>query len=45
MSRNWLHIYEGVTRQRWLLFTMLFAALKYGRSDLLKSSAQAGNFA
>ena len=35
LTRNWLHIYEGVTRQRWLLFTTLCAALRYGRSDLL----------
>ena len=35
MSRKWLHVYEGVTRQRWLLFTMFCAALRYGRSDLL----------
>jgi FkbM family methyltransferase len=42
MSRNWLHIYEGVTRQRWLLFTMLCAALKYGRSDLLNLRRKRG---
>jgi FkbM family methyltransferase len=42
MSRNWLHIYEGVTKQRWLLFTMLCAALKYGRSDLLNLRRRRG---
>jgi FkbM family methyltransferase len=42
MSRNWLHIYERVTRQRWLLFTMLFAAIKYGRSDLLSLRRRRG---
>jgi FkbM family methyltransferase len=42
MRRNWLHIYEWGTRQRWPLFTMLYAALHYGRSDFLKLRRRQG---
>ena len=42
MRKNWLYIYERVTRQRWRLFTMLYAAPHDGRSDLLKGMVRRG---
>ncbi|MDH3281535.1 MAG: glycosyltransferase, partial [Gammaproteobacteria bacterium] len=42
LRRNWLYIYERVTRERWPLFTMLYAALHDGRSSLLKGVLRRG---